>query len=292
MSLLDNPKTPYGTLIPSDKDFKLFGNEHIVSGSKEFLKSNSFVAKIAFLLVVIFIFIILLRLGINILTYLFSYSTAPTLIDGMVDSEQLLRVPVNPNTHGSMPILRSNNQVDGLEFTWSLWMWIKTPAMNSDATKYKHVFSKGNDLIAKTGDHAGMVNYSNAPGLYLDGTTRKLVIVMNTYDTDNASSTANTGSATPEQISISDIPLEKWINVIIRCNQHKLDVYINGTLARSHILAGVPYQNYGDVFVGLGGGYPGYLSSLKYFAKALNINDIKTISDRGPNLSMKNKTFM
>lgn len=285
MSLLNNQKTPYGTLIPSDKDFKLFGNEQIVSGSKEFLKSNSFVAKIAFLLLVILVFIILLRVGISILTYLFSYSKNPTLVDGMIDAEQLLKIPGNPNTHGSIPILRSDNQLDGLEFTWSVWVWVKNPALHAPK-KYSHVFSKGNDLVGGADDtNPGMVKSNNAPGLYIDDSYRNLVIVMNTFNDNNENQIS-------EEITIGDFPIEKWINIIIRCNQHKLDVYINGTLAKSHILSGIPKQNYDDVFVGLNGGFPGYVSSLKYFSTALNINDIQHITNRGPNLSMQNSTFM
>jgi len=280
MSIPINSSTPYGSFVPSPKQFKLFGSEEVVSGSKDFLKSNSFVAKISFLILVIFIFIILLRLGINALTYFFSYSQNPTLIDGMINSEQLLVVAQNPNTPGSIPILRSNNQDGGLEFTWSVWLWIKNPPLaNNPASKpnqYKHVFSKGNDTIGSD----GLATPSNAPGLYISPNYRELVVVMNTFDD------------VKEEVTIGDIPIEKWINVIIRCKQHKLDLYINGTLTRSHILKGVPKQNYDNVYVGLNGGFAGYLSTLQYFATTLNINDITNIMSKGPSLEMKGKSLM
>ena len=272
---MTTPSTPYGSIVPSEKHFKLFGNDKIVSGSKDFLQSNSFVAKIAFLLLVIFVFIILLRLGTLALASIFSYSSDPILIDGMVNSEHLLVVAQNPNAPGSIPILRSNNQSDGLEFTWSVWVWIKNPPLStSPAAKpnqHKHIFSKGNDTIGSD----GLVTPNNAPGLYIGPNYRDLVVVMNTFN------------KLKEEVVVSDIPIEKWINVIIRCDQHKLDIYINGTLTRSHILKGVPKQNYDNVYVGLNGGFAGYTSSLRYFANALNINKIKSIVDSGPKLNIK-----
>jgi hypothetical protein len=54
----------------------------------------------------------------------------------------------------------------------------------------------------------------------------------------------NTFSVINEQIVIPDLPLNKWVNVIIRCENTTLDVYINGTITRSHMLHGVPKQNY------------------------------------------------
>jgi hypothetical protein len=51
--------------------FKTFSTNTGTFGTKEFLESNSLVAKFAFILLVIFLFIILLRLGISVLAYLF-----------------------------------------------------------------------------------------------------------------------------------------------------------------------------------------------------------------------------
>ena len=78
-------------------NFNNYGSNKYLEGTKEFLQSNSIVAKLAFLILVVFIFIILLRLGITILSYLFSFSPDPILLDGMVDGEQLIVRKQNPN---------------------------------------------------------------------------------------------------------------------------------------------------------------------------------------------------
>ena len=66
--------------------FNQFTSNQYVSATQEFLNSNSLVAQVAFLLLVLFVFIILLRLGITLLGYFLAPPGSPKLIDGMVDS--------------------------------------------------------------------------------------------------------------------------------------------------------------------------------------------------------------
>ena len=244
-----------------------------VDGTKEFLQSNSVIAKFAFLLLVLVLFIMLLRVGTTILGWMFSPSSNPTLLNGMIDSRQMMRISQNPSVNGSIPILRSQNERDGLVFSWSVWIFIEDLIYRQN--EYKHIFHKGNDNINVTNEPIGMNQPNNAPGLYIAPGTNDLVVVMNTFESIN------------EEVVVKDIPLNKWINVIIRVNEQKnLDVYINGRLVRRHLLKGVPKQNYGDVFLSLNGGFSGYTSSLRYFAHAIGTSKIQEIVDAGPNMKL------
>jgi hypothetical protein len=234
-----------------------------------FFESNSLVAKFAFLLVVIFAFIILLKFGISIVAYFMSPNQSPHLIDGMVDAKNALIFPQDPTSNNeTVTIYRSVNERDGLEFTWSVWIYINT--LQYLQGQYKHIFYKGNSNLAETG-----LNFpNNAPGLYLAPDSNELVVMMNTFDVIN------------EEIKIPNIPLNKWMNVIIRCQNRRLDVYINGTVARSLQLTSVPKQNYGDVYVGMNGGFDGYISNLWYHNYALGTAAIQNLVSRGPNTKM------
>jgi len=257
--------------------FNQFTTNSYVDATKEFLTSNSVVAQIAFLLLVLFVFIILLRLGIMILEYFLSSSGTPKLIDGMVDAKQLIVIPQDPSSEGSVTISRSVNATEGIEFTWSVWIFIDDLTYNSNS--YKCIFYKGNDYAknpnANNQDLQGLNFPNNAPGLYIAPNTNKLVIMMNTFNVIN------------EEINIDDIPLNKWVNVIMRCQNNTLDVYINGTIVKSHHLHGVPKQNYGDVYVAPNGGFSGYISNLWYYNYALGTSEILKLSAKGPNTNMK-----
>ena len=253
--------------------FSQFNSNKYLAGTREFLESNSIVAKFAFLILVLILFVMALRLGTSILSWIFTPSPDPILINGMVDAKQMIKIPQDPSTTGAIPIMRSKNDRDGLVFTWSVWMFIDD--LQYRQNEYRHVFHKGNANINVTTPPIGMNRPNNAPGLYIAPGTNNLVVIMNTFNKID------------EEIVIEDIPINKWLNVIIRVDeQHKLDVYINGKLVRRHILASVPKQNYGDVYVSMNGGFSGYTSALRYFNTALGTNQLQSIVDAGPNLRM------
>ena len=267
----------FGTISSGAGAFDSFKNNNIVNGTKEFLESNSLVAKVAFLLLVLIAFIVAIRFSTQLLAWLFSYTNSPYLIDGMVDAKRMMVIPQNPNSKGSIPLVRSDNQEKGIEFTYSVWLFIDDLVYQEG--QYRHVFHKGNDDINYTDSPIGMNQPNNAPGLYIAPNTNALVVVMNTFNDIE------------EKVTIEDIPLNKWVCVQIRVENHQLDTYINGKLAKRLIMNGVPKQNYGDVHVAMNGGFSGYMSDLRYFNYGVGTSEIQGIVDNGPNLKMNSQTM-
>lgn len=246
-----------------------------LNGTKEFLQSNSLIAKVAFLILVLIVFMFVLRLGTTVIASILSFSNNPYLVKGMVDAKQMIKIPQDPNTANSITLTRSTNETDGIEFTYSVWIYIDDLEYNKGS--FRHIFHKGNDNINfenQDGIPSGMNQPNNAPGLYLAPNTNALVVVMNTFNTIN------------NEVVIPDIPLNKWVCVQIIVENREMDVYINGLLSRRMILDGVPRQNYGDVFVAMNGGFSGYISDLRYFNSSLGTAKIQSIVNKGPSLEM------
>jgi len=254
----------------TDSTYNQFSITAIRNGTKEFFESNSMIAKVAFLLFVLFIFVILLRLGITLISWLMSSNNSPHFIDGMQSGKQMRQFTQDPLIPGAKTIGRSNNEDEGLEFTWSVWVYIDDITYGNAG--YKHIFHKGDDPAHIAED--GLVYPNNAPGLYIVPNTNALAIIMNTYNEVN------------QEITIPDIPLNKWVNVIIRCQNKTLDVYINGIITQSILLLGVPKQNYGDVWLCANGGFSGYVSNLWYYNYALTAPQISSLVSKGPNRTM------
>lgn len=241
-------------------------------GQGTFMNSNNMIAKIAFLFVVIFLFVLLLRVGIAIMTYAFNRKSSVNLFDKpcMIDARQIMVFSQDPNAVNPKTIFRST---DGLSFTWSTWIYIDD--LQYLKGQYRHIFSKGNSDL----DSTGVVQPNNAPGLYITPNTNDLLVIMNTYN------------SVQETITVKDVPLNKWINIIIRCRNNTrngfiLDVYINGTITKSLELDDIPKQNYGDVFTGLNGGFSGYQSNLRYWPHDLSISEIQNVMAQGPSTTM------
>jgi hypothetical protein len=258
--------------MSSNSTFNSFSTNSGTFGTSEFLESNSLIAKFAFLLLVIFGFIILLRVGISVMSYFLKPSESPHLIDGMVDASQMIVFEQDPSSNNAVTIYRSVDATNGIEFTWSVWVYIEDLTYQKDM--YRHIFHKGNSNLQTSGALTGTNGPNNAPGLYIKPNSNTLVVMMNTFDVIN------------KEVEIPDIPLNKWVNVIIRCHHTTLDVYINGTIARSIELSGVPKQNYGNVYVAMNGGFDGFISNLWYYNYALGTTEIQRIATNGPDTNM------
>lgn len=241
-----------------------------------FMESNSSVSRFAFLMLVLVLFMIALRFGVYVLNWFFSPKSSPVLLKGMRKATQQSVIKQDPSVSGAIPVKRSVNEDQGIEFSWSVWLYIDDQTFN-EKTELKHIFHKGNDTVGER----GMVTPNNAPGMYLARNTNDLIVVMNSYDKPD------------EEVRVEGLPMNKWVNVILRLDQQRnLDVYINGTLKQRHVLEGVPKQNYGDVFVTMNGGFQGYVSQLQYFDHAISIHTINSLVKQGPNMSMKDDDMM
>tara|TARA_E500000178_G_scaffold318269_1_gene339489 strand:+ start:1 stop:978 length:978 start_codon:yes stop_codon:yes gene_type:complete len=249
-----------------------FGDSDLVGSSTSFLQSNTLIAKFAFLILVLIGFMILLNLGVKIIGYFTKPSGDPKLVNGTMNAANEVVIPQDPKNSQSIPILRSNNQNKGLEFSWSLWMYIND---TSKTPKFSHVFNKGN----ATFDKDGIATVNNGPGLYIENENNNLVVVMNTVDVNNP----------VEVLVVKDIPLRKWFHCVIRIENTDLDVYINGTIVARAQMQDVPKQNYENVNICKNGGFNGNIADLQYFDKAMSIFQINNIVAWGRNTSSANE---
>jgi len=279
--LYENNKENIDAINSSISDKLKEGQESISNASSkikekfkplfDFMDSNSLVAKFSFLLIVIFAFIILLGFIVNIISYFLENNRHQKIINGMIDaSSTTLVIPQDPSVSGAKTIYRSINQLAGIEFTWSVWIYINSISNNS-TYEYQHIFSKGN-YGPKT---LGINDPNNAPGLYINTSNKnELTVIMDTY------------SNPYNVIDVPNIPMNKWVNVMMICHNTTIDVYINGVITKSGELNGIPKQNYGDVYVALNNGFDGYISNLWYYSYALGTVAIEDLVKRGPNTKM------
>jgi len=274
-SVIDKGASALSNAMSSIKDtvknaFSGFSNQ---PGAPEtFRFSNTIIAKFAFLILVIIVFIFCINLGINLITYFTSPQTTPYLVNGLLQGSVPAVIPQDPRADRSVSLLRSNNETLGAESTWSVWLYVTDLPYNT--TKYQHIFNKGNN----TYDATNVATVNNAPGLYFGNPSDRtkvnnLRFIMDTVDPKDRNT----------YVDIGNIPLHMWVHVIIRMENNVIDVYVNGTVSARLTLSNVPKQNYEDVYIFQAGGFSGNMSNLRYYDKALNVFEINEILKRGPN---------
>ena len=257
-----------------------FSSTNAMDAGKEFLQSNSLIAKFGFIILVLFGFLFLFRIGMVLISTLMSPVSSPYLVKGLITGTEAIRVQQDSRTSNAI-VNYSENQPTGLEFTYSVWIILNS---SNNTGKYSHIFNKG-IMDASNIRTNGVNNMSNAPGLYVKGNddgTNTLRVYMDTFSKTGPISNIDEQRTT---MDISGIPYNKWVNVIIRVQNRILDIYVNGVLTQHKDLGYVPKQNFGDVYVCQNGGFSGKLSDLRYYAKALNVFEINGVVGWGPNLS-------
>lgn len=248
-----------------------FSSPTEVNASSSFLDTNSLIAKVAFVLLVVVMFVVILNVALSMLFYFMAPSKSPYVIKGLLPSlSSKQQISVNPQNSGSVQIFRSNNQDKGIEFTWSVWLQINSLTAPSDTSsnKFHHIFNKGNNTYDPT---TGVATVNNAPGVYLNHATNTIRVYMDSV-TSNA-----------QYLDISGVPLKKWFHMAIRLQNNVMDIYINGNITGRHQFTEVPKQNYNDIFIGQDN-VDGMLSNLVYYDHALSVFELNNIVLRGPNL--------
>jgi len=275
-----------------------FSSSSTVTATTSFLEANSMIAKFGFLICIVVAFLVLFNLGMQLIGFFLSPSPNPYLISGKIDADHPFTIYQNPqqiitdsdkDKAKIITIPRSNNAVTGIEFTWSVWLSFNTQV---DTKKYLNIFNKGDKPSDK-------FSLNNAPGVYLGPSStatsnlvplqsNSLWVLMDTMplpaskDIDMSSPQKDTIAT--EYIEITNMPINKYFHLAIRCENKFIDVYINGTVVSHTNLINVPKQNFYDVNIGDTSIKNGSIADLRYFSTALSVIEINNIVTRGPNL--------
>lgn len=249
--------------------------------TEEFFNANTAISNFVMFILCVLLFVILFQIGSSIVFYYFGPKYNPYILNGMVPSDVRKVISANPNVNESIPIFRSVNEAQGIEFTWNVWFMVQDVTGIDNTSGGALIFSKGSSPLQESGEINKHLNVS--PGVFLNpgNHNNTLTVILNTFNASNSED-----SEFLETITIPDIPMKKWICCTIRVQGTYVDVYINGVLTKRTILVNIPKQNYYDTYVGDAKGFKGYISSLRYYAKAINYDEIQALFTAGPSLIM------
>ena len=239
-----------------------FSAKSMKDASSEFLESNGLLAKCAFIILLFILFLFIFKIGVNALGYLLGPSKNPYLVYGKLEGYNTVTISQDPANKSSVPVLRSNNQNTGVEFTWSVWLLLNTGTTDPSNV----IFVKGN-----SGAGGSTYYQTNSPGMYVSSSKGIGTITFLLDDVQNRQNT----------ITINNVPLQKWVHFAYRLQNTILDVYVNGVVQNRLQMSYAPKLNYYDVTVC--GGFAGSLSNLRYYDHALTVFDINNIIMFGPN---------
>jgi hypothetical protein len=216
-----------------------------------------FVLKIALIIITLIVIFYVIR---HLVRKYQDYSVnSPYIMDKTKNGKHALVISQDPESVNYIPIQRSEDRENGIEFTYDYWMLIEN--FDYKQGEWKHLFHKGNSS-----------SYPNrAPGVWLHPTKNIMRVYMNTQDN------------ILEYVDIDNLPLRKWIHVSLILKNKSLDIYINGYLKSRKEFDSLPKQNSGDFWINMFGGFEGYLSNIRYYSYAVDFTEIDNNIKKGPN---------
>ena len=115
-----------------------------------------------------------------------------------------------------------------------------------------------------------------APGIYLAPITNDILIKSSLED-------GNTDSGQEHLCTLANIPLQKWVHLVVSLNTRALDVYLDGKLVRTCLLEGVAASNKNsDLKITPNGGFDGFTSRIKYVPDRINPQQAYDLYKQGP----------
>ncbi len=137
-------------------------------------------------------------------------------------------------------------------------------------------FFRANSLktIVQQDNFKSILNYGNKPNILFNSIENKLKIVMN-----------NGKNQKPKIYMIEDVPLQKWVNIVVNYDSGVLDIFMDSKLLASFNNI-VPYMSQDQITIGDIKGVSGGVCNVVYFPQSISKERIelnyKILSNKNP----------
>jgi hypothetical protein len=186
----------------------------------------------------------------------------------------------------SSTIPASDLETDGSDvpssnFAYSVWFYVND--WNYRYGKPKVIFGR---MGAKSADGEGSIDgisgLDPCPAVVLGAIENNIAVSLACYPNVNQQPTTAGGNSVVHTCGVSNIPIQKWVNLTISVYGRTMDIYIDGKLVRTCLLPGVAsVNNNADIYVTPAGGFEGWTAKLQYYPNSLNPQEAWNIYTEG-----------
>jgi len=188
-------------------------------------------------------------------------------------SKVLLRDPVylkNKKFIGNFEEERVNNFEIEYNYSYALngWFFFRANSLKSICT------ANIPGVCSKEANYKSILNYGDKPNILYNSIENKLQIKMN-----------NGKDKKPVIYIIDEVPLQKWVNIVVNYDGGVLDVFMDSKLLASYNNV-VPYMSQDQITIGDIGGVSGGVCNVVYFPQSISKERIdmnyKILSNKNP----------
>ncbi len=215
--------------------------------------------------------IIIVVLVLMLLRYLF---TDPSTLQNIQDGK-------TSTTISASSLATNGSNVPSSNFSYSVWFYINN--WNYRYGEQKVIFGRMGAPSAKgSGSVNGINGLDPCPAVVLGAVENNISVSLGCYPGANQQPTTPGGNTVIHTCSVANVPIQKWVNLIVSVYGRSMDLYIDGKLVRTCLLPGVAsVNNAANIYVTPMGGFDGWTSKLQYFPNSMNPQEAWNIYTQG-----------
>ena len=197
----------------------------------------------------------------------------------------------NTATISASSLATNSSGTSDSNFSYSVWFYVND--WNYRYGEPKVVFGRMGALSdASSGSIDGVSGLDPCPSVVLGAIENNLIVSLGCYPGVNEQPTTPGGKTVIHNCMVSNIPIQKWVNLTLSVYGRTLDLYIDGKLVRTCLLPGIAnVNNNADIYVTPKGGFNGWTSNLQYYPNSLNPQEAWNIYTQGYGGGMLSNLF-
>ena len=215
--------------------------------------------------------VLVITLVIMVLRYLF---IDPYTLQDMKSAK--VQSTISPST-----LATNELNVPSSNFAYSVWFYVND--WNYRYGQPKVIFGRmGSSSNANNSSIRGISGRDPCPVVFLGNVENNVTIGLSCFPGVNEQPSTRGGNTVLHTCQINNVPIQKWVNLVISVYGRTLDVYLDGKLVKTCLLPGVAKVNKdADVYVTPQGGFDGWTAKLQYYPNSLNPQEVWDIYSKG-----------
>jgi hypothetical protein len=219
----------------------------------------------------IVITVVVLVLIFLLMKYVFA---DPNTLQGTQDGE-------TASTINASSLATNGTSTPSTNFAYSVWFFIND--WNYRYGEAKVIFGRmGGKSDASGGSVPGVSGVDPCPAVVLGAVENNVSVSLGCYPGANEEPTTPGGKTVVHTCTVSNVPIQKWVNLVLSVYGRTMDLYIDGKLVRTCLLPGVAsVNNNSNIYVSPRGGFSGSTARLQYYPNSLNPQEAYNIYTKG-----------
>lgn len=185
------------------------------------------------------------------------------------------------STISASSLATNGSNVPSSNFAYSVWFYVND--WNYRYGEPKVVFGRmGAPSTSGSGSIEGVSGLDPCPAVVLGAVENNISVSLGCYPGADQEPTTTGGNTVVHTCTVANVPIQKWVNLILSVYGRTMDLYIDGKLVRTCLLPGVAsVNNNANIYVTPAGGFNGWTSKLQYYPNSINPQDAWNIYSQG-----------